>query len=121
VVGRNGTSGGIGSWYLLVDDRDYDDLGVDYFTRRNPDRQRDRVIAQLQNLGSRVSLDRIALEPCRGPSSQHAVDECAGDMTLGTGGALHAAPLLLEIGNYECRSGKCGSTARRCTAVSWPG
>ena len=48
------------SWQLLTDDCDYDDLGGDYFTRRNPDRQRDRLIAQLQHLGYRVSLDRVA-------------------------------------------------------------
>jgi transposase len=47
-------------WHLLSDDRDYDDLGGDYFTRRNPDRQRDRLIAQLQHLGYRVTLDRVA-------------------------------------------------------------
>jgi transposase len=47
-------------WHLLTDDRDYDDLGGDYFTRRNPDRQRDRLIAQLQNLGYRVTLDKAA-------------------------------------------------------------
>jgi transposase len=47
-------------WHLLTDDRDYDDLGGDYFTRRNPDRQRDRLIAQLQNLGYRVTLDQVA-------------------------------------------------------------
>jgi transposase len=47
-------------WHLLSDDRDYDDLGGDYFTRRNPDRQRDRLIAQLQNLGYRVTLDKAA-------------------------------------------------------------
>jgi len=47
-------------WQLLTDDCDYDDLGGDYFTRRNPERQRDRLIAQLQHLGYRVSLDRVA-------------------------------------------------------------
>ena len=47
-------------WHLLSDDRDYDDLGGDGFTRRNPDRQCDRLIAQLQNLGYRVTLDRVA-------------------------------------------------------------
>ena len=47
-------------WHLLTDDRDYDDLGGDYFTRRNPDRQRDRLIAQLQNLGYRVTFDKAA-------------------------------------------------------------
>jgi transposase len=47
-------------WHLFTDDHDYDDLGGDYFTRRNPDRQRDRLIAQLQNLGYRVTLDKAA-------------------------------------------------------------
>jgi len=47
-------------WHLLTDDRDYDDLGGDYFTRRNVDRQRDRLIAQLQGLGYRVTLDKAA-------------------------------------------------------------
>jgi transposase len=47
-------------WHLLTDDRDYDDLGGDYFSRRNPDRQRDRLIKQLHALGYRVTLDRVA-------------------------------------------------------------
>ncbi len=47
-------------WHLLTNDCDYADLGGDYFTRRNPDRQRDRLIVQLQNLGYRVTLDRAA-------------------------------------------------------------
>jgi transposase len=47
-------------WHLLTDDRDYDDLGGDYFTRRNTDRQRDRLIKQLHTLGYRVTLDKAA-------------------------------------------------------------
>jgi transposase len=47
-------------WHLLSDDRDYDDLGGDYFTRRNTDRQRDRLITQLTSLGYYVTLDKIA-------------------------------------------------------------
>jgi transposase len=47
-------------WHLLTHDCDYDDLGGDYFTRRNPDRQRDRLTAQLQALGYRVTLDKVA-------------------------------------------------------------
>ena len=48
------------SWNLLTNDRDYDDLGGDYFTRRAPERQRDRLIRQLHSLGYRVTLDRVA-------------------------------------------------------------
>ncbi len=47
-------------WHLLTNDCDYDDLGGNYFTRRNSDRQRDRLIAQLQGLGYRVTLDKAA-------------------------------------------------------------
>jgi transposase len=47
-------------WHLLINDCDYTDLGGDYFTRRNPDRQRDRLLAQLQGLGYRVTLDKAA-------------------------------------------------------------
>jgi len=47
-------------WHLLTRDCDYDDLGGDYFTRRNTDRQRDRLIQQLHGLGYRVTLDKTA-------------------------------------------------------------
>lgn len=47
-------------WHLLTDDADYDDLGGDYFTRRNTDRQRDRLVKQLHSLGYYATLDKIA-------------------------------------------------------------
>jgi transposase len=47
-------------WHLLTDDRDYNDLGGDYFTRRNTDRQRDRLIKQLHSLGYYATLEKIA-------------------------------------------------------------
>jgi transposase len=47
-------------WHLLTDDRDYDDLGGDYFTRRNTDRQRDRLLKQLTALGYYATLEKIA-------------------------------------------------------------
>jgi transposase len=48
-------------WHLLTNDCDYDDLGGDYFTRRaNPDRQRDRLIGQLHDLGYQVTLKKTA-------------------------------------------------------------
>jgi len=48
----------------LTHDCDYDDLGGDYFTRRNSHRQRNRLIAQLQGLGYRVTLDKAAWARC---------------------------------------------------------
>ena len=48
------------AWHLLAYDSDYTDLGGDYFTRRNTDRHRDRLVRQLQELGYYVTLDKIA-------------------------------------------------------------
>jgi transposase len=47
-------------WHLLSADVDYDDLGGNYFTRRNADRQRNRLTNQLHNLGYRVTLEQPA-------------------------------------------------------------
>ena len=48
-------------WHLITNDTDYQDLGGDYFTRRNdPNRHRDRLIEQLHGLGYRVTLDKVA-------------------------------------------------------------
>jgi transposase len=48
------------AWHLLADDCDYQDLGGDYFVRRDTDRQRQRAVAQLQALGYRVVLEPLA-------------------------------------------------------------
>jgi transposase len=48
------------AWHLLTDDCDYQDLGGDYFIRRDTDRQRQRAVAQLQALGYRVVLEPAA-------------------------------------------------------------
>jgi transposase len=48
------------AWYLLADNCDYQDLGGDYFVRRDTDRQRQRAVAQLQALGYRVVLEPLA-------------------------------------------------------------
>lgn len=48
-------------WHLLTNNCDYDDLGRDWFTRRNDtDRHRDHLIHQLQQLGYGVSLTKTA-------------------------------------------------------------
>jgi transposase len=48
------------AWYLLTDNCDYQDLGGDYFVRRDIERQRQRAVAQLQALGYRVVLEPAA-------------------------------------------------------------
>jgi transposase len=48
------------AWHLLTDDCDYQDLGGDYFVRRDTERRRQRAVAQLQALGYRVVLEPVA-------------------------------------------------------------
>jgi transposase len=49
------------AWYLLTDNCTYQDLGGDYFVRRDTDRQRQRAVAQLQALGYRVVLEPVTV------------------------------------------------------------
>ena len=44
------------AWHMLARDCDYQDLGGDYFARRDTDRARQRAVAQLQALGYEVTL-----------------------------------------------------------------
>jgi transposase len=46
----------IACWHMLTTGELYNDLGGDYFSRRNPDRQIKRLIAQLERLGQQVTL-----------------------------------------------------------------
>jgi transposase len=48
------------AWHLLTDNCDYQDLGGDYFVRRDTERQRQRAVAQLQALGYHVVLEPLA-------------------------------------------------------------
>jgi transposase len=48
------------AWHLLSYDCDYQDLGGDYFSRRDTDRARQRAVSQLQALGYRVLLEPAA-------------------------------------------------------------
>jgi transposase len=48
------------AWHLLTNDCDYDDLGGDWFVKRDADRQRQRAVAQLQALGYQVTLEPVA-------------------------------------------------------------
>ena len=48
------------AWHLLTEDTDYDDLGSDYFTRRDVVRARSRAISQLEAMGYRVTLQPAA-------------------------------------------------------------
>jgi len=38
----------------------YNDLGGDYFARRDPERQIKRLVAQLERLGHTVTLEKAA-------------------------------------------------------------
>lgn len=47
-------------WHILTTGELYHDLGDDYYTRRNPERQTRRLIAQLERLGHNVTLTTAA-------------------------------------------------------------
>lgn len=48
-------------WHVLATGKPYDELGADYFARRqDPDRETRRLIAKLEALGHRVTLDQPA-------------------------------------------------------------
>lgn len=48
------------AWHLLTNDCDYDDLGGNYFVKRDTDRARQRAVSQLQALGYHVTLEPAA-------------------------------------------------------------
>jgi transposase len=43
-------------WHMLSTGETYRDLGGDDFTNRNPERQTNRLVAQLERLGHTVTL-----------------------------------------------------------------
>ncbi len=47
-------------WHMLSTGELYRDLGGDYYSRRNPQRQTKRLVAQLQRLGHTVTLKKAA-------------------------------------------------------------
>jgi transposase len=46
-------------WHMLKDGELYNDLGGDYFRKRDPERQTKRLIAQLERLGHKVTLEEL--------------------------------------------------------------
>ena len=48
------------AWHLLSEGCTYEDLGGDFFAKRDTDRARQRAIAQLEALGYKVSLEQAA-------------------------------------------------------------
>ncbi len=47
-------------WHMLTTGEIYNDLGGDYYSRRNPERQIRRLVAQLERLGQNVTLETAA-------------------------------------------------------------
>jgi transposase len=47
-------------WHMLSTGEIYNDLGGDYYSRRDPERQVCRLVAQLERLGQNVTLDTAA-------------------------------------------------------------
>ncbi len=48
------------AWHMLNTGETYRDLGGDYYTRRNPERQTKRLVTQLERLGHTVTLQETA-------------------------------------------------------------
>ena len=48
------------AWHLLSKGCDYDDLGGDYFVKRDADRQRQQAVSRLEALGFTVTLEPVA-------------------------------------------------------------
>ena len=47
-------------WHMLTNGELYRDLGGDYFRKRDPERQTKRLVAQLERLGHKVTLEALA-------------------------------------------------------------
>jgi transposase len=50
----------VACWHMLSTGELYDDLGRDYFHRRDPDKTTNRLVAQLERLGHTVTLEKAA-------------------------------------------------------------
>jgi hypothetical protein len=50
----------IAIWHILTTGEIYRDLGPDYFTNRDPERQTKRLVTQLERLGHHVTLTEEA-------------------------------------------------------------
>jgi hypothetical protein len=46
-------------WHMLNDGTLYSDPGDDFYTRRNPERSRQRAVEQLQRMGYTVTLEPV--------------------------------------------------------------
>jgi transposase len=46
-------------WHMLTTGETYRDLGGDYFRKRDPERQTSRLVAQLERLGHKVTLEAL--------------------------------------------------------------
>lgn len=50
----------VSCWHMLTTGETYRDLGGDYFARRDPERTTKRLVAQLEALGHKVTLQEVA-------------------------------------------------------------
>jgi transposase len=47
------------AWHLLTNKTNYEELGGDYFARQYRDRQKKRLIGQLESLGLKVTVEEL--------------------------------------------------------------
>ena len=46
-------------WHMLSTGELYSDLGADYYRKRDPERATKRLVAQLESLGHKVTLEEL--------------------------------------------------------------
>ena len=50
----------VADWHMFTTGETYRDLGGDYYRKRDPERQTQRLVAQLESLGHKVTLEALA-------------------------------------------------------------
>ncbi len=85
-------------WHMLSTGELYNDLGGDYHTRQNPERQTRRLIAQLQRLGHTVTLQEAAKGSSGGfPSRQQRRGRNRAALSPRTPGVQADLPALAAL------------------------
>ena len=57
----------IAIWHMITNGDFYSDPGGDFYTRRNPDKTKQRALEQLRQMGYAVTLN-----PCRKPGNEES-------------------------------------------------
>jgi hypothetical protein len=88
-------------WYVMAGGAPYHELGQDYFTRRlDPDRETRRLIAKLEALGHKVSL-----QPAAGPPQEPGSADAPPGAAARRAEAIHVSGLTINRRDNAMRPG----------------